>query len=506
MEKNKITSEYLHALQAIYHHIGMRGIKVNQARLKQAETFINDSIIKECIELTKLWGCPVYVGSENNPGIKGSVNLNASSGSSTALLKMQELGYKIPKISSRDEEGNYVSKESLGELALQKMYALNQFNTPGGDPAIRALLSVRELNTLKTRYINAELLNIDGNLCFISDYSVSGTVTGRRGSKQHIFGYGGNQQNFPKHGKLAKKYRRCLVSRDGMIFLSVDQMQAEDWPVSALANNTNSLAELRAEIDRHKKLACSIYNLPENHYDAQGWKDSIERFMGKKTRHANNYGMRGSTMSDSLSKEGISMSAAHCQYILDTVNKIDPSVQGVFHEYVKQCLYKDRILRTPLGRERQFFGLRAGDTGSNNKIFNEAFSYIPQSTVGDNTGFAVYELETTYKIEESKIVQEGHDSIIQEIPATVDSIWDNIQRTIKSFDRPITFYNGIEINIPVEGEIGFDFAHSITLKARNGSKQLKNISYQDVQAAFYKLQQDQEKALEEDAEYARSAA
>ena len=96
-------------------------------------------------------------------------------------------------------------------------------------------------------------------------------------------------------------------------------MQAEDWPTSALANNTEALDDLKNNVDRHRKLGCLIFDLPWDYYTDSGWKDSIERYMGKKTRHASNYGMRANTMSDSLAKEGHSVTPDQCKAILEKV-------------------------------------------------------------------------------------------------------------------------------------------------------------------------------------------
>jgi hypothetical protein len=493
---DKITSNYLHQLQSCYHRIDSRGILVSKERLADASAFIDNAVAKHCAIISTHWGAKAYIGSANKPGKAdpAGVNLNASSGAFTPLEQLKRMGFKIPKTSSRDEDGNYVSKESLAELTLQKIYATNQFGTPGGDPAIRSLLRIRELSTLRSRYINANLFDSPGGPVFLTNYNVAGTVTGRRGSRKHSFGFGGNAQNFPKHGELAKVYRRCLVARPGKILLSVDQMQAEDWPTSALAGNQEALDDLINGVDRHRKLGCLIFDIPWDHYTDAQWKDSIERYLGKKTRHANNYGMRGSTMSDSLAKEGHSLTPAQCTGILDKVNQVDPSVDQVFHRYIKDQLNASRTLRTPTGRERVFFGLRPGEVGANNKIYNEAFSYIPQSTVGDNTGFAVFALETGDERVRGKIIQECHDSIVQEIDDSVDSIWTFLKATEKAFDRKFRFHNGIEIQIPVEGEFGYDFAHTESLKSvRTKSKRLQDITYADVQAAYYKLQEHKEK-------------
>lgn len=498
MEKNRIGAEYLSRLQGIYKQIENKGILVSIPKLEKTRVEIERQINDNFKIISQIWGCHVYVGAANDDGSDDSVNLNSSSGKRTPLKKLQSLGYEIPKLSSRNEDGEYVSKESLAELSIQKMLSKNQFNHSTGDPVLISILKIRELATLRNRYVNANLyVTSSGEHIFLSSYNCAGTTTGRRSSKKHVFNYGNNAQNFPKHGELAYLYRQCLVARPGKILLSVDQIQAEDWPVSALAQNTSALRELQENVDRHRKLACEIFELPWDYYTDKEWKESIQRYLGKKTRHANNYGMQGPTMSDSLAKEGKSYSVQACDAILKKVNQIDPSIQGVFHEYIKSCLYKDRTLITPFGRERQFFGLRSGDNSSNNKIFREAFSYIPQSTVGDNTGFAIFELNrfSTTGILPFACIQEGHDSIVQEIDEKPEIIWEYIQRTADAFDRLIRFeHSGIEFKIPVEGELGFNFKDTETMSSKqHKSKRLIDLSYQDMLDCLHKVQEAREK-------------
>lgn len=495
MIPNRIGAEYLERLQYIYRQIGNRGIQVDMKKLGEARTYVDAEVIKQLDVIKAIWKCHVYVGAANDDGSKDSVNLNSSSGQRTPLLKLQSLGYKIPKIKKRNEDtGDYESKESLAELALQKLLATNQFGIPGGDPVIRALLKIRELVTLKNRYINTRLYAREGGRYYLSSYNVAGTTTGRRSSKKHTFGFGNNAQNFPSRGKEAVIYKRCLVARTGRIFLFVDQMQAEDWPVSALAYNIQALKDLRDGVDRHRKLASMIFNVaPELITEDQ-------RYLGKKTRHSSNYGVHGPTMSDSLASEGISVPSQVCQFLLDSVAKIDPNVKEVFHKYVQNELYSSRTLKTPLGRERQFFGLRTGDSSGNAKIFRDAYAFIPQSTVGDNTGFAVFELESSKTLGSGdntrNIVQEGHDSIVQEVTDSIDCIWRAIEDTIKAFDRELEFHNGISLKIPIEGKIGYDFNTTVTLKSKSGSKKLTNITIHDLDAAYDKLQSIREPVCE----------
>jgi hypothetical protein len=475
-----ICASYLQKLQGIYHKISNRGILVDAKRLEEAKNYIDIEITKELATICGAWKCHVYLGAANDDGSKDSVNLNSSSGTRTPLLKLQSLGYKIPKISKRNEDtGEYESKESLAELSLQRILAINQFNIMGGDPVIKAILRIRELSTLKSRYVNARLYYRDGFGYYLSSYNVAGTTTGRRSSKKHVFGFGNNAQNFPSHGEEAAVYKRCLVARPEHIFLFVDQIQAEEWPVSALAQNHEALRDLREGVDRHKKLAAQVFNIPLITVT------DLQRYLGKKIRHARNYGMRGQTMSDSLAKEGYAIPTATCQHLLDLVGKIDPNVEGVFHSYVERELYSSRILLTPFGRERQFFGLRAGDNGGNQKVFREAYSFIPQSTVGDNTGFAVYTIESEAG---GTIVQEGHDSIVQEPLDNLEAIWTCAQKTIIAFDRTITFHNGISVDIPIEAKLGYDLNTQVTItSAKHKTKRLVDCSYTDIQIAYRKL-------------------
>ena len=461
---DRITSSYLHALQACYYDIGERGIRVDRDRLERAKLVVAAMIEEQLRIASAQWGIRVYIGAEN--AVKGdtnSVNLNSTGGEASLLKKMQSLGYKVPLITKKNNEGDYESKYSTGELALQKMLATNQFNHPNGDNAIRAILRVRELGKLNSAYLNAKLSKRGDYYYFLSGYNVAGTLTGRRSSKKHAFGFGNNGQNFPSHSDIAGIFRTCLVARPKNILLSVDQVQAEDWPVSALSQNTQALIELRTGVDRHSKLATAIFgqNVPSKTDPA--WDKSKHegmRYMGKKVRHARNYGMRAQRMSDSLAQEGKVVNVQMCQVLLDKAAAVDPSVTAVFHTYIRSCLERNQTLYSPFGWERQFLSVRPNS--DNNSIFNEAYSWIPQHTVGANTGFAVFYLEENYP-ENQCIIQEGHDSIVQDIPCSAECILQTLERTSKAFDRKIKFHNGIEIQIPIEAELSYDFDLKVSL-------------------------------------------
>lgn len=332
-------------------------------------------------------------------------------------------------------------KESTNEESLNKAFAKT------GHPVLKHILRVRELNKMKGTYIDAKLLH---NTFYFSS-SVTGTVGGRRSSKKSFLGYGSNAQNQPKHSDIGQKFREVFVSRAGRIFLSCDQMQAEDWIVQGLiadvSGHTKGIEELQAGIDRHKRLASDIFGIPMSQIS----KDSIERYLGKKTRHAGNYGMEADKMSAEMAKEGKHVPKEDCQLILAKFHSVEPDIRGVFHKWVEQQLNTTRILRSPLGRERFFFGLHP--KRDNGKIYREAYSYIPQTTVGDNTGLAVLYLEKHFP---GHFLSEVHDSALLEVIDDFDYIWTAFQHLKQAFHRTLRFQNGFELEIPIEAEIGYN--------------------------------------------------
>jgi hypothetical protein len=207
---DRITNTYLHSLQAIYCDIGDRGIRVDYKKILLAKKKVRALIDEQLLIPSQQWGMKVFIGKDS-VGKKelNCVNLNATSGDRALLKAMQDLGYHVPKITKKNEDGDYERAFSTGELALQKMLTENQFKHPAGDPAIRAILRVREYGKLLSQYLNARFLPVkpergeEDLYYFLASYNVGGTTSGRRNSKRHTFGFGGNAQNFPSHSDIA---------------------------------------------------------------------------------------------------------------------------------------------------------------------------------------------------------------------------------------------------------------------------------------------------------------
>lgn len=457
-----ITSTYEHKLACAYHRIDNRGLCIDLDALETVRAKVQSELDNQCDWFSSHFGFPVYIGKAIGLA-KGAQALNLNS-PAKVLETFKALGYKVPKIRAKDEETDeYEWKESVKELAMRRLMAdPSLWPHPQGGDAVKRYLDVKELTTFRNRTVNARLRILPYGGIYYSSYNVAATVTGRRGSKKSVFGFGGNHQNIPARTSTSSDYRNCIIARPNHLFFFVDQKQAEDWPVQALAQNYAALDEMRQGVNRHYKFASLIFNRSidslKNGRKAGEFEAELQYNLGKRGRHANNYGMRPPRLSETLTTEGYSVPTATCEVILDKINKADPNVSGVFHPYIQKCIYDTRILRTPLGRECQFFGVRQND--KNYAILNEAYAWIPQSTIGDNTGLAVLYLDACNNF----IIQEGHDSIIQECPDSLQELLKVYEDTEKAFDRIITFHNGIDVRIPLEGKLGYDWLHTVEIK------------------------------------------
>jgi DNA polymerase len=418
------------------HIMEYRGISVDRDKLSELQQHITTELSDSSSKMGTLCGAPIAFSASDQKNKPGSINIGSTQQLASLLRKRN---IKIPK-------ARFTGNDSLAEEKLHILFAETN------DQLLLEVLRTRELTKILSTYVEATLVN--GVL--YSDYVVGGTVTGRRSSKSWPIGFGVNHQNFPKHSKLGKKFRECLVARLGKVFVNADQVSAEDWIVQGIiadqSGDTSGVDQLRKGIDRHCVLAQKVFGLPEDQCNKTAERSGlIYRYMGKKTRHAGNYDMHGKTMSAQLSKEGFSVNEDNCDYILYRFHQVEPNIKGVFHAYVEREITDNRRLRNLFGRTRDFFGFCPWR--DNSSVFREGYAYIPQGTVGDNTGAAGLFCEQRGF---GLWISETHDALTLEVDANADAIFFAVQLIKKAFHRILTFPKGFELEIPIEFELGFN--------------------------------------------------
>lgn len=432
-------------LARAFHFVDKQGIKTDPEALSILRKEIINELDSKCVEISRgLNNRPVVYSAAMGTALAKQLNvdpkaiLNVSSVPQLKEVLTKELKIKL-------KVDRYTKKETTGEESLNEAFAAT------GNPVLKNVLRLRELNKILGTYVDARLCD---NV-FYSCYSVTGTVTGRRASRKNFLGFGSNGQNQPKHSDLGERFQGIFIARPGHILIAVDQASAEEWIVQGIIADVSGVTKgieelhdsIRTGISRHARLASAIFGLP---LEKTNNKECLEYYIGKKVRHAGNYDMREDKMAAVMASEGFPTNKAFCAGILHKFHEVEPTIRGVFHHYVRTELTKRRLLRTPLGRERVFHSLRP--YGDNEKIFREGYAYIPQSSIGDNNGLAVLYCQTNCP---GIVLADGHDSMLLEVEDNPDRLLFGMKLAEQAYDRIIKFPNGFEVRVPPDFRIGY---------------------------------------------------
>ena len=286
--------------------------------------------------------------------------------------------------------------------------------------------SVSPRNTVHTCY-NTTGANMahEGKGGAITDEDDSFKSFGRWSSSGSIIEpYGsGNLQNIPGTA------REMYYAGDGYTILQADYKQAEAVVVAYLINDNKlknlfkasfglSDEECKARnLDVHKITAASMNGFTVEFVQTDNGLNVIfghevsgaMRRVGKTIRHAKNYSAGPGVLANKL---GISM--AEAKKLMQTYDLANPEL-AVWQKDIQREIAETRTLTNLFGRKHKFLD-RYGDD-----LFRSAYSYIPQSTVGDllNKALVILYNEFSHKVD---ILLQLHDAIYIRVKDTPEAI------------------------------------------------------------------------------------
>jgi len=191
----------------------------------------------------------------------------------------------------------------------------------------------------------------------------------------------------------------------GWKIIEADYVQAEAVLVAYLTGN-QKLKQMfkssfglapseRGQYDLHRITASEMFGIPLDQVTKH------QRTAGKTIRHAKNYSAGPLVVANRI---GIKLSEA--KILMELYDKADPSLHA-WHMQIQDELKRSRVLTNLLGRKHHFLD-RWGDS-----LFRSAYSYIPQSTIGDLLNVSlrkVYDSLPTLPFEMTILLQ-LHDAI-----------------------------------------------------------------------------------------------
>lgn len=326
-------------------------------------------------------------------------------GSHTQLKQLLYMDLGLPVQYKRRKRATDPRKVTADAEALRKLARLVPDN-----PIFKLILEHKKYLKLKSSFVDIELspagkvhtsYNITGKKDNKDDNKVDeeGRKSfGRWSSSQSIIlPYGsGNLQNIPP---LARKMYRAP---NGFSIIQGDLVQAEAVEVAyqiddqmlklLFKKRLNAPKEEKKKYDVHKYTASQMFGIAEDKVTPE------QRRIGKTLRHATNYDAGPGVLASRLG-----CSQADAKKLKELYHQSCPRLR-LWYQQIQQKLGHDRTLVTPMGRKHRFLD-RYGDD-----LFRSAYSFIPQSTVGDILNKSLVMLYEKYG-EELTILLQLHDAI-----------------------------------------------------------------------------------------------
>jgi len=273
-------------------------------------------------------------------------------------------------------------------------------------------------------------------------------------------------QTMTKHSEAGKDIRSMYIpDNEDEIFVQLDSSQAEARVIFLLADDEWALEAIDKH-DFHALTASWFLGGTENTWSKKvlGY-ECPQRFLGKTLRHAGHLGASAKRAVTEVNTQArkykidIRILQKDADLALKVFHNKQPKIKGVFQNGIIQALEKNRTLFAgmPYGFGVDYGGRRVFHERWSDELFRQAFSYIPQRTVSDNTKGAGIRIRE--KIPNIKIVMEAHDSLLFCIPKVRLSEWTPIMK--QEMERPISFKNCSlprrDLVIPCEIEVGNNY-------------------------------------------------
>lgn len=437
-------SQFRSSLHKVYLGIEKVGFKVD--KIRQTEL-----IRKYTSWLVRLEAEAFQIYKEY--GITEPINLRSNT------KELPNLIYDVMKVPRRAGVGEEVITALLGNVV--KKPDIRQF--------LNILLDYRRVDKTLGTYLAAEL-DYDGRMK--SSYFISGTETYRTSTqvmKQPVRPkeIGWAIQTVTKHGDVGEDLRSYLIADKGYIFVNVDQAQAEPRVCSLLADDMDTLRMLDS-IDVHGLTAANIFGGAVELYDKKiiGF-EKPERFIGKTGRNAYNLGVgKHQLMVDVNTKAkkykiDTSISEWRANEILKVLYKMTPKIVDVYHATIQELLGRNKRIYGTFNTSRYFF-----DDDYGRELFKQAYAYIPQQTVSDNTKRLA--LRINKEMKDVFIVAEAHDALTL---LMLEKKVDDYMPQIKEWQKvPISFaecsIQREDLIIPWDAEVGYDYKELIKYKRK----------------------------------------
>jgi len=442
-----------------------RGIKVNRETLSLESKRVGEEMDKLAIEIDAICGRHL---NPNSP--KDMQTYFYIEKSIPPYMKKNSNGDSVPTCD--DKALQRIARGTASRRGLREATLIQRW---------------KKLSKLKGTYLDMTFDSDDRLRC---NYAPRGTKFARLASSKTIFNTGMNMQN------LDPAFLRFLEADEGCILIDIDKAQAE-WVVVAYASGDISMINcIESGSDPHAYTAHNMFNVPEEiiqkenklvgHHNDPGLIKRIREDMpemqpyldswlprtmsirqcGKKSNHGLNYdeSFRGFGLINEITDK-------EAKTIVDFYHSTYPGIRQYYETTKTNLLEHGRILLNLFGRPYRFLG------AIDHNLLRAAYSYIPQSTVGELVNRAMCDIyyDDTPSMEGFELVRCVHDNITLQVPLDAINLGDGIVKAA-DYMNPTLKAGAREFEIGSDMKIGFNLSDMVEVPlVSDGDQQAKLI-------------------------------
>lgn len=393
----------------------LRGIKIKSDRLKK----LGVELTKELTRISKL----IYKKT------KGVFNINSPKQLSEILfyrLKVDSSGIKKTK-------SGLISTDNDALLLIKDKH-----------PAVRHILSYREIFKLKSTYVDPFQELIDKNGRVHTSYIQTGTATGRLSSQNP------NLQNIPvteeasngfTRDNWAKELRKTFVAENGYKLASFDYSQIELRILASLSSDPKMIEAFNQGQDIHKITAANIFNISLEKVTSQ------MRRLAKTLNFGIVYGMGSSAFAKASGLDAASAKKFIQEYFSDFKKIKD------WQEEIKAQARTYGYVSNLNGRRRWLLKAVSMFRGEAAEAERAAINMPVQGLAADIIKMAMIKIKNIFKAKNwwdsrIRLLLTIHDELLFEIETSI------IKEAIKTISSLMTSVYELEVPIEVNVKAG----------------------------------------------------
>jgi len=315
-------------------------------------------------------------------------------------------------------------------------------------------------------------------------YALHKTTTGRSASSDP------NGQNFPKRGKMAKRFRKAFQAPEGWVYIQVDLSQAELRIASMISGDERMQEVYKSGGDIHRSTAAGVMKISlEEFFKLDPAMQSLKRFQAKAVNFGFLYGMWWKKFREYAKTDyGIDFTDEEAAEIRELFFTTYPRLSE-WHQAIERFVKKHKFVRAFNGRIRHLPMVDSPDESIAKQAVRQAINSPVQSIASDlglmAIGLLVPYLRRTGLWENIKVCGFIHDSVVclvkEEYAAKAIRI---VKKYMENLPLKRWFNWVPEVPIVADAEIGYNLAETYEVSPKYFSKESGNKSFKDIERAY----------------------